>query len=94
MNGKCSAGWPAARRAQAVRLLMGAGIPENPPRVSQGGGSNMQSPGSLHDLERAAILEALQRAHGHMSRAAGLLGFTRFQLYTRLKRYGIEVVSD
>ncbi len=46
--------------------------------------------GSLEDLERAAILEALQRAHGHKSHAAALLGLTRFQLYTRLKRYQIE----
>jgi DNA-binding NtrC family response regulator len=48
------------------------------------------APGSLQDLERAAILEALQRAHGHKSRAAAHLGLTRFQLYTRLKRYQID----
>jgi Nif-specific regulatory protein len=46
--------------------------------------------GSLQDLERAAILEALQRTHGHKSRAAALLGLSRFQLYTRLKRYHID----
>ena len=50
--------------------------------------------GSLEDLERAAILEALQRAHGHKSRAAALLGLTRFQLYTRLKRLHIDVTPD
>jgi DNA-binding NtrC family response regulator len=44
----------------------------------------------LQDLERAAILEALRRTHGHKSRAAAILGLTRFQLYTRLKRYGID----
>ncbi len=48
------------------------------------------APGSLQDFERAAILEALQRTHGHKSRAAALLGLTRFQLYTRLKRYQID----
>jgi Nif-specific regulatory protein len=48
------------------------------------------APGSLQELERAAILEALQRTHGHKSRAAALLGLTRFQLYTRLKRYHID----
>jgi DNA-binding NtrC family response regulator len=52
------------------------------------------SPGSLEDLERAAILEALQRTHGHKSRAAALLGLTRFQLYTRLKRHNIDIVPD
>ncbi len=50
--------------------------------------------GSLQDLERQAILDALQRTHGHKARAAALLGLTRFQLYTRLKRYQIEVVPD
>jgi DNA-binding NtrC family response regulator len=39
-------------------------------------------------------MDALQRTHGQKSRAAALLGLTRFQLYTRLKRYGIEVKPD
>jgi len=48
------------------------------------------APGSLQELEREAILDALQRTHGHKSRAAALLGLSRFQLYTRLKRYNID----
>jgi DNA-binding NtrC family response regulator len=51
-------------------------------------------PSSLEDLERQAILDALQRAHGHKSRAAALLGLTRFQLYTRLKRHQIPVTPE
>jgi DNA-binding NtrC family response regulator len=54
----------------------------------------VNTPGSLDDLERKAILEALQRTHGHKSRAAALLGITRFQLYTRLKRYGIDLSDE
>jgi DNA-binding NtrC family response regulator len=50
--------------------------------------------GSLQNLERAAILDALQRAHGRKSRAASLLGLTRFQLYSRLKRYQIAVEPE
>jgi DNA-binding NtrC family response regulator len=50
--------------------------------------------GSLQDRERAAILDALQRTHGQKSRAAALLGITRFQLYTRLKRHNIDVPGD
>ena len=49
---------------------------------------------ALDDLERKAIVDALQRTHGHKARAATLLGLTRFQLYTRLKRYQIEVSSE
>ena len=49
---------------------------------------------ALDDLERKAIIDALQRTHGHKARAASLLGLTRFQLYSRLKRYGIEVSPE
>ena len=49
---------------------------------------------ALDELERKAIIEALQRTHGHKARAAELLGLTRFQLYTRLKRYHIEVSPE
>jgi DNA-binding NtrC family response regulator len=50
--------------------------------------------GALQELERKAIIDALQRAHGHKSRAAALLGVTRFQLYNRLKRHHIEFPRD
>jgi transcriptional regulator with PAS, ATPase and Fis domain len=43
--------------------------------------------------EKRVIVEALQRTHGHQSRAAALLGLTRFQLYGRLKRYHIDVAK-
>jgi len=49
---------------------------------------------ALDELERKAIIDALQRAHGHKARAAALLGLTRFQLYSRLKRYQIEVSPE
>jgi DNA-binding NtrC family response regulator len=50
--------------------------------------------GALQELERKAIIDALERTHGHKSRAAALLGLTRFQLYSRLKRHHIEVPRD
>src|SRR4030095_6372165 len=49
---------------------------------------------ALEELERKAIIEALQRTHGHKERAAHLLGLTRFQLYNRLRRYNIEVSAE
>jgi Nif-specific regulatory protein len=52
------------------------------------------APMALGDLERKAIIDALQRTHGHKGRAAALLGLTRFQLYSRLKRYQIEVSQE
>ena len=48
----------------------------------------------LHELERKAIVEALHRTRGHKARAAALLGLTRFQLYSRLKRDGIEMSPE
>jgi Nif-specific regulatory protein len=68
----------------------------HPPTVSGGAlpAAPVTTPGTLEELERQAIADALQRTHGHKSRAASLLGLTRFQLYTRLKRYQIQVVAD
>jgi DNA-binding NtrC family response regulator len=43
----------------------------------------------LAQIEKQAIADALGRAHGNKSRAAALLGLTRMQLYTRLKRFGL-----
>ena len=44
----------------------------------------------LNELEKAAILRALDAAGGNKSEAARLLGITRRALYGRLERYGIE----
>ncbi len=43
---------------------------------------------SLDDLEQTLVDKALVRPQGNRSRAARLLGLTRSQLYTRLRRYG------
>ncbi len=45
---------------------------------------------SLADWERQIVTDALRTAKGNKSRAATLLGLTRSQLYTRLKRFGLE----
>lgn len=73
----------------ALRPVPAAALPAAAPPPAAAPAS-----GSLQDLERTAVLEALQRTHGHKARAAALLGLTRFQLYTRLKRYRIDVSLD
>jgi transcriptional regulator with GAF, ATPase, and Fis domain len=45
---------------------------------------------SLQELEKRMVIDALEKAKGNKSRAAKLLGLTRFQLYTRLKRYSLD----
>jgi two-component system response regulator HydG len=44
----------------------------------------------LADLERQSIVEALRHARGNKSRAAASLGLSRTQLYTRLRRLGLD----
>ena len=43
---------------------------------------------SLEDVEREAILEALDEAGGNKSKAARKLGITRKTLHSKLKKYG------
>jgi transcriptional regulator with GAF, ATPase, and Fis domain len=52
-------------------------------------GSDRTASGSLADVEKHAILAALERTKGNKSKAAAALGITRTQLYTRLRRFGI-----
>ncbi len=43
----------------------------------------------MDELEKSLILQALERSKGNKSSAAGFLGLTRRQLYTRLEKYGL-----
>jgi transcriptional regulator with GAF, ATPase, and Fis domain len=65
----------------APRLARGA--------PSAGGFGGVDRPPMLSDVERRMVTEALERARGNRSHAARLLGLTRSQLYTRLKRFGL-----
>lgn len=46
--------------------------------------------GTLHEIERAAIIEALQRWEGNRTQAAKELGIDRKTLVRKLKEYGVE----
>jgi transcriptional regulator with GAF, ATPase, and Fis domain len=74
----------------AIPLPAAPSVPPGPPEPMRPAAGSM----ALDELERKAIVEALQRTHGHKARAAKLLGLTRFQLYSRLKRYQIEVSPE
>jgi DNA-binding NtrC family response regulator len=43
----------------------------------------------LDEVERRLLAEALERAHGNQSQAAALLGLSRHQVRTRMKRHGL-----
>jgi Nif-specific regulatory protein len=49
---------------------------------------------TIPELERRMVLDALFRSGGNRSRAARLLGITRSQLYTRLKRLGLGAEGE
>jgi DNA-binding NtrC family response regulator len=44
----------------------------------------------LDALEKSLVIQALERAAGNQSRAADLLGISRFRLRGRMKRYGLR----
>jgi transcriptional regulator with PAS, ATPase and Fis domain len=44
---------------------------------------------NLDEVEKAAILKAVQMHHGNISKAAEELGLTRASLYRRMEKYGI-----
>jgi DNA-binding NtrC family response regulator len=46
---------------------------------------------SLEQVEKRMIREALDRAHGNKTKAAGLLGISRRALYSRMESHGIPI---
>jgi DNA-binding NtrC family response regulator len=49
-----------------------------------------ETPVSLGELEKKAILDALARCGGNRTRAAEELGITRKTILNKLKSYGLE----
>ncbi|HWY57091.1 MAG TPA: sigma 54-interacting transcriptional regulator [Terriglobales bacterium] len=66
--------------------------PEAKPQaiVSSTQDSRADAPSDLSSVERAMIKRALEETRFNKSIAAKKLGLTRAQLYTRLKRYGLD----
>ncbi|MDE6272433.1 MAG: sigma-54 dependent transcriptional regulator [Muribaculaceae bacterium] len=49
-----------------------------------------QTLSTLADIERAAIVDALDQAEGNLSRAALILGITRQALYRKIEKFGLR----
>jgi Nif-specific regulatory protein len=78
----------------AAHLALPLPAPQSAPPAQPEPARPAAGPMALEELERKAIIDALRRTHGHKARAAEILGLTRFQLYSRLKRYHIEVSPE
>jgi len=56
-------------------------------------GRGAEARATLHELERHAILQALEATQGDRLRAARLLGVGKTTIYRKLKEYGLEDVA-
>jgi DNA-binding NtrC family response regulator len=75
--------------ALSARSLIGLGdLPDQVVGAAEAG-ATLNLSGYKQDVERQAILEALERAGGNRSAAAKLLGLGRSTLYRKLERLGI-----
>jgi len=85
------AGWTAASSPPPAASPVPVAAP-----VLAGPGGGMEDAARarvlpLEQMERRAIVEALEFTGGDRGRAANLLGIGRTTLYRKLKRYGIEI---
>jgi transcriptional regulator with GAF, ATPase, and Fis domain len=97
--------WPGNVRELENVLLRAAALGDGPIRVAdlpaelQPGQPRASDPDDLgirarvEDLERDLIRTALQRAQGNQSRAARLLGVSRFGLHKKMQRFRIRVAT-
>ena len=60
------------------------------PEVANAQATAAEPSSGLSSVERAMIKQALEDARFNKSIAAKKLGLSRAQLYTRLKRYGLD----
>lgn len=85
---------------RAVLLAKGARIePEDLPFGDQSGEQGQSSfyvpPNmTLEEIERLVIAQTLERTHGNKQAAAQVLGIYRPRLYSKIRKYGIEVPRE
>ena len=61
-----------------------AGMAEGAPETA------VRPAGTLDDMEKNAIVDALDKADGNLSQASRMLGLTRQTLYRRMAKYGLD----
>ncbi len=66
------------------------GLPIGAAPITRANGLAVPAGGSLPEIERRLVVEALERTAGNKLRAAAALGVTRSKLYTLLKKHQID----
>ena len=61
-------------------------------QIEEGAVASGGMTGTLEDMERRAICEALQKSGGNLSLTAQRLGISRQTLYNKMKRYSIDLL--
>ena len=51
---------------------------------------DLKPAGTLDDMEKLAIEEALAKSEGNLTQASRILGITRQTLYRRMEKYGMR----
>jgi len=78
-------------RVEPVDLPFDNGsLPEGAPA---GAGWDVPANMSLEDIERLVIEKTLQRTGGNKQAAANLLGIYRPRLYSKIRKYNIDVTA-
>ena len=67
----------------------GSGEPEKAPPAKAQNPPAPAAPGSLEEMEKKAIMDALNRCQGNRSRAAEILGVSRKTILNKIKAYGL-----
>jgi DNA-binding NtrC family response regulator len=70
-------------------LIQVRDLPSNLLGLTKGGTGEQGIP-TLREMERRAIIQALENAHGDRVRAAKLLGIGKTTIYRKLKEFGLE----
>jgi DNA-binding NtrC family response regulator len=64
-----------------------------PDKGAQGGGWDVPPNMTLEDIEKLVIEKTLQRTNGNKQAAANLLGIYRPRLYSKIRKYNIDVAT-
>lgn len=73
------------------KLIDSADIPADDIEVQARQGATLPVAPTLEEMERSAVLAAIEKHGGNLSNAALELGITRQSLYRRMEKFGLKL---